>query len=358
MKSSLIRWLKSSSEYSLKIKLNILASYINKKIFLSFIGIFIVLSIILVVNHIFLLTRESSSLGYINKEFIDLIFYRFIRDLPHITGFSFLTAVIYSLSKLYQNSEAIIFHASGIGLKMVYRMISPFLFFIVLINSIFSIFSTSWAEVNIEKIKNNAQERPDFIFLKHGNFQKFRNEEIVFYSEDKINENGDEFFQNVFISIENKKFIISDKAKKITNNNSVILQLNNGVIYELDTKKAISEFKNNHIVLYENSSEENVNDYKNTAEEFFTVKMLLKNISNTLTILILALAGIVMSKSQPRLEKNFSLLFGVVFYIIYFNINEYKFYELSQSIFLSFLLFFFPHFFMSFIIMLKNKFSF
>jgi len=314
----------------------LIKAYLIKKILNNLGGIFLILSIILLGNQFFLVLSQTINHGIYSSELIPLMFLKWVRDIPFLLGFSFVLSLSHSLNQLYKNSEMVIFKSAGIGNIAIYKKISSLILLISLFVLIFTNFITPYAKYEIEKIKNDASLRPDYIFLKEGVFQNFRKNDTTFYSSaiEDVNNSENQKLKNIFIFSEsnNKLILAREGFKKVFDEErKVILELSDGNIYEsfLSPNPRVTNFK-----LYAmNLVDDNKNDLLHiiNAEQKSTIDLIKDSNSNNfsemqlrfslpLSIMILSLTVIFFSKTSSRSKRNFSLAYATTFYFVYYNL--------------------------------------
>jgi len=250
---------------------SLLSNFLSKKIFLNLLGVFFVLSILIFGNQIFIVSKESLKIGLETYEIVPFVILKYFGDAPEILSIAMIISYTVVLTKLNKNSEKIIILTGGCNdldlFKKTLPIFIPILLLLILFLSIFS----PWAQKNETNYKNDAKNRPNYVFLKENQFQNFG--DLTFYSP-KIEqtERGQEI-KDIFVydqrSSNNLNVITSNIAYKIVDPTSgdVFLDLRDGFIYEnlnRDTSKKITEFKKYLVTLYEASDttkQEKSNDY-------------------------------------------------------------------------------------------------
>jgi lipopolysaccharide export system permease protein len=182
----------------------------------------------------------------------------------------------------------------------------------------------------------NASE---FSFIKEGEFQEFKNGDLVFYAskvksvKGESNQNMEDVF--IYAMADNKPVItLATQAQKYTDNKtkSVYLRLKDGApYYGLPTQpdKKILNFDQYDLQIIDGASKRRNNiatkiEAKPTIDILFSdnIKEIAEwqwRISQPLSVLILSIFGILLGKSSPRGGKNLGVLFGVLVFIVYNN---------------------------------------
>ena len=315
-----------------------LFKYLIKKNLNSFIAIFSILSLLIISNQFFLVINQSLNQGVFTSEILPLMFLKYLRDLPYIVGLGFILSIVYSFNKLYKNSEFIVLKTSGLSDYGIAKLIFPLIIVITFITILLSFVIVPEINNKIEIYKNNFDSRPDYLFFKEKVFQKFENN-ITFYSQNiESSDKKLDIFKNVFIHFGNEnKFIIASKANKKIDSKSgdFYLQLFDGNIYEnyssnLKLNFKVSSFEQLKIKIYENQNSYNQNGNTNSSETKSIDKLLkldnnsdlielLYRVSLPLSTFILSFVAVFLSRTSPKDRYNFSLGYGLVAYVLYYN---------------------------------------
>jgi len=318
----------------------IISNYLSKKVFLSFFPISLILSLIIFGNQFFIVISQSLNEGLYTSEILPLMSLKFVRDIPFIIGLSFTLSMTYVLNSLYKNSELVVLNNAGFGDTFIIRLFRPLIslfFFVILIVSFFVV---PLAQNKISTLKQNAQNRPDFIFFREGVFQSFNNKDVTLYSPiiENFSDSDNQELNDLFIYFElSDRLIIAEKGYKevdeLTGN--VLLKLINGITYtniSLVNEFSKTRFKNFDINLFsENNNKErkrnaeektmfeliNSNDLKDKAEIFY-------RLSIPVSLIILVICAVFFSKTDPRAKRNFSLGYSLLAFIVYYNMIIYS----------------------------------
>lgn len=315
----------------------IFAKYLMQDILLFFLVIFLVITLIIFGNQLVLVIKESLKGGFPVSELFSIIGFKTIRDLPLILSLSLFLAIVLSISKFYKNSEAIVMNAVGIGDKNIIILILPLIivFFIVIL--FLTTIVVPWSVQQRSIIMYQAKQSSEFAFIKAGEFQEFKQGNIVFYAEqDKDSLNNS--MQNVFIytNINNKEIItVAKKSEKYINTetNNEYLRLKNGARYHglySNENEKILNFSNYDLKITNGNNAQNNLLILKTASKDTLELMSSKNIkeiaefqwrmSIPISILLLSMIAVLLGKTSPREGKNLGALFGVLIFIAYNNL--------------------------------------
>ena len=230
----------------------IIAKYLMRKVLVFLMAIFIVIGLVVFGNQIALVVQKSLQMGIPATDLFPLIVFKVVRDVPLILSLSLFLAIILSISKLYKGSEAIVMNSLGLGDKHFMVFIQPIVVTIFVFILFLTTIAVPWSTEQRSMIMDRTENASEFSFIKQGEFQEFKNGDIVFYaSKVKDSEKADsQDMEEIFIyalSAGEPIITLAKQAQKYTNSitNSTYLRLKDGTRYHGfpgDTNKKILNF--------------------------------------------------------------------------------------------------------------------
>lgn len=325
---------------TLKLQNSILARYLMRNVLVLLSAVFIVIGLVVFGNQLVLVVKESLKAGIPLADLLPLVGFNMIRDVALILSLSLLLAIILSVSKFYKDSEAIVMNSLGLGDKHFMVFIQPLVIFIFIFVLLLTTVVVPWSKQQRDLIMARSENASEFSFIKEGEFQEFKNGDIIFYAS-KVSDADNAKEQNmkeifIYTLINNEPVIIlAEQAQKYTNlnTNSVYLRLKNGARYQgfpLDENKKILNFNLYDLQVIDGKVQRSIStatkvESKSTFELLFSSKLteiaeFQWRISQPLSILILSVLGVLLGKTSPRSAKNLGVLVGVVVFIVYNNV--------------------------------------
>lgn len=325
---------------TLKLQNSILAGYLMRNVLVLLSAVFIVIGLVVFGNQLVLVVKESLKAGIPVADLLPLVGFNMIRDVALILSLSLLLAIILSVGKFYKDSEAIVMNSLGLGDKHFMVFIQPLVIFIFIFVLLLTTVVVPWSKQQRDLIMARSENASEFSFIKEGEFQEFKNGDIIFYAS-KVSDSDNAKEQNmkeifIYTLINNEPVIIlAEQARKYTNlnTNSVYLRLKNGVRYQgfpLDENKKILNFNLYDLQVIDGKVQRSIStvtkvESKSTFELLFSSKLteiaeFQWRISQPLSILILSVLGVLLGKTSPRSAKNLGVLVGVVVFIVYNNV--------------------------------------
>jgi lipopolysaccharide export system permease protein len=262
-----------------------------------------------------------------------------IRDVPLILSLSLFLAIILAISKLYKDSEAIVMNSLGVGDKHFMVLIQPVVLFIFIFILFLTTVAVPWSKQQRSMIMDRSENASEFSFIKEGEFQEFKNGELVFYASKvkNIKNSAKQNMEEIFIYAESSGdpiITLASQAQKYTDasSKSVYLRLKDGTRYHgfpSDKNKKILNFDQYDLQIIDGSRQRSANvltkiESKPTLDILFSsnnkeIAEWQWRLSQPISVLILSLFGILLGKSSPRGGKNLGVLTGILVFIIYNN---------------------------------------
>ena len=316
-----------------------IAKYILRNLVTLFLAIIFILGLVVFGNQFVLMVQESIERGIPIQELMPLVSFNMIRDVPLILTLSLFLAIVITISRLYKNSEAIVMNSLGLGDKHFIIFIQPLVIASFLIIFFLTIYAVPWAKQQKNIMEEETRNASEFSFITEGEFEQFKQGEIVFYTSKSktLDTVGAQNMEEIFIyASDNGKPVIvlaSEAIKYIDpQSNSIYLRLKDGVRYQgipSNKNKNILNFDLYDLEIVSGELQKSVAIYSKiegkSTLELLKQGGLLANaelqwrISQPITVLILSVIGVFLGKASPRSGKGINLLIGVVVFMIYYN---------------------------------------
>jgi lipopolysaccharide export system permease protein len=184
-------------------------SSIRKELARSF-GATLVALVTIVMTMMLIRTLGQAAKGSVNpSEVMMVLGYTVLGYLPTILTLSLFVAIVSTLSRMYSDSEMVIWFASGQGLFGLLRPLFRFAWPVLLAVAALALVVWPWSNQQIQEMKNRFEQRGDLDRIAPGQFQESANGNRVFFIDkqaDGAEANGQRSGSNIFISsIENGK---------------------------------------------------------------------------------------------------------------------------------------------------------
>ena len=304
-----------------------------------FFAIFFIIGLVLFGNQFVLMVQESIERGIPIKELIPLVRFNMIRDVSLILSLSLFLAIILTISQLYKNSEAVVMNSLGLNDKYFIVFIQPLVLLSFVIIFFLTIYAVPWAKQQKSIMEEETKNASEFSFITEGEFEVFKQGEIVFYaSESKsldtsVEQNMEEIFIYAFDD-EKPVIVLASEAKKYidSESDSVYLRLKDGIRYmgipsneninilnfDLYDLEIVSGELQNSIAIYTEIEGKSTLDLIKEGGQYANAELQWR-LSQPITVLILSVIGVFLGKTSPRGGKGINLLIGVAIFMLYYN---------------------------------------
>ena len=222
-------------------------SSIRKELARSF-GATLIVLVTIVMTMMLIRTLGQASNGSVNPTEISLVMgYTMLGHLPTVLTMSLFIASVGTLSRMYLESEMVIWFVSGRGLRALLKPMIHFAWPMLLTVSVLVLVVWPWSNQQISELKERFEQRGDLELVSPGQFQESANGLRVFFIDKASVENKEG--KNVFISSSEhgKQAMTSSKEGHVeTINEDRFLILNIGQRVEQTNGQAelkVSEFK-------------------------------------------------------------------------------------------------------------------
>jgi lipopolysaccharide export system permease protein len=307
-------------------------SSIRQELSRSFGAILIVL-VTVVMTMTLIRTLGLASRGSFNPSDVMLVMgYTVLAYMPTLLTLSLFISIIASLSRMYRDSEMVIWLSSGRGLTSVLPALFRFAWPVLAVIAALALLVLPWTNQRIEEMRSQYEKRGDFERIEPGQFQESANGARVFFVE-KDN-SGDKVGANVFIATTEfgKETMTSARSGRIDNlPNGQFLLLSNG--QRLERNLNGSDIKISEFVEYGTQiSVEALNAVNSVPSNTRPTIELLENLSpwNLAELswrfgLILAsfnfiLIGLAVSGVNPRVGRSGNQIFALFTFVVYYNL--------------------------------------
>lgn len=222
-------------------------SSIRRELARSF-GATLVVLFTIVLTMLLIRTLGLASRGSVNPEEIMLVLgYTVLGRMPTILTLALFISIVFTLARMYRDSEMIIWLASGRSLGGFLAPVLRFAWPILLVITLMTLFVWPWANQQTDELRGRFERRGDLERVAPGQFQESSNGRRVFFI-DKDTADGTEG-RNIFISsteTDGRETITSARSGRIEwKGDQQMLTLNNGQRLETaaDGSLKVSEFE-------------------------------------------------------------------------------------------------------------------
>jgi lipopolysaccharide export system permease protein len=307
-------------------------SSLRKELSRSF-GATLVVLVTVVMTMTLIRTLGQASRGSFNPSDVTMVMgYTVLAYMPTLLTMSLFIAIISTLSRMYRESEMVIWFCGGKGLSALLAPLMQFAWPIFAVVAALALLVLPWSNQRIEDLRAQYEQRGDLDRVEPGQFQESGNGTRVFFVE-KTTE-GQVTGSNVFIaSIERgKETVTSARSGRIELlPQGQFLMLSKGqrlesVVGTTDLK--VSDFEVYGTQINANVSANGLSSQVNTVTTLTLLQDLtsahLGELSWRLGLLLAAInfvvIGVAISSVNPRANKSLNLVFALFTFVVYDNL--------------------------------------
>jgi lipopolysaccharide export system permease protein len=267
-----------------------------------------------------------------SQDVFALIGFASLNYLPIILSLTSFVSVLLVVSRSYQDSEMVVWFASGLSLSKWIRPVLSFGLPIVVLIAILSFMLTPWANRQSAEFKERFQQREDVSKVSPGRFQESSSSDRVFFVEGVSGETSK--VRNVFVNAmrngQNSVIVAHEGTIEIDKQGDKFLVLRDGRRYDGAPNQPdfrLMEFERYGVLISRQSQASNAD----RSARALPTRALLENMNNfnkgellwrmSLPImgLLLMLLAIPLSFVNPRGGRSANLMTALVLFVVYSN---------------------------------------
>ena len=307
-------------------------SSIRKELARSFGATLVVLATVVMTMTLIRTLGQATRGNFAPEDVMLAMGYAVLSDMPTILALSLFIAIIATLSRMYRDSEMVIWFASGMGLLVLLRPLLRFASPVLLVVVVLALWVLPWSKQRLDDMQQQYEKRGDIERLEPGQFQESANGQRVFFIEKDAS--GRIAGSNVFIasSEDGKETVTSARSGRIeTIGPDRFLVLENGQRLDRPTQQSglkISEFAEYRVKVGEDilGSQPSTSVHarptlgliqggtaSDLAELSWRIGLILAAINFTMI-------GLAVSSANPRVGRSANVVFALFAFVVYFNL--------------------------------------
>ena len=307
-------------------------SSIRKELARSF-GATLVVLVTVVMTMMLIRTLGQASRGSVSPSDVMLVMgFTVLGQLSTILSLSLFIAVVGTLSRMYRDSEMVIWFASGRGLVSLLRPLLRFAWPVMVVIAVLSLLVWPWANSQIQELRTRYEQRSDIDRIAPGEFQESSNGSRVFFI-DKDNPDT-QIGNNIFIASTDgvREAVTSARSARLeTRGEERMALLSNGQRMETSRDKPgvkISEFAEYGTRIGSappGAAEEMAVKTRPTYQLLVQPQPAYQaelgwRLGLAVAALNFVVLGLAVASVNPRAARSTSLVFALFAFIVYYNL--------------------------------------
>ncbi|MES2784888.1 MAG: LPS export ABC transporter permease LptF [Pseudomonadota bacterium] len=295
-------------------------------------GATLVVLVTIVMTMTLIRTLSQATRGSVNPQEVMMVMgYTVLGYLPPVLTLSLFIAIVGTLSRMYRDSETVIWFGAGRGLSSFLGPLFSFAWPILLAVAGMALVIWPWANAQTQELKDRYGNRGDLERVAPGQFQESASGKRVFFLEKDSADTKSG--RNIFISTnENGRETVTSarSGRIVTIGESQFLMLSNGQRLETTgkTQLKISEFQEflNKVGENEVGARDNLPAKTRSTRALFqdptrmNLGELAWRIGLALSAINFVIIAITVSSVNPRAGRSGNLVFALFAFIVYFNL--------------------------------------
>jgi lipopolysaccharide export system permease protein len=307
--------------------------YLITEILQTLVAVLIVLLLIFMGRYFAVFLADAAAGEITSTVVVDLLLLRTISALNMMLPFSLYIAVLVAFGRLYRDNEMTALAASGMDISRVVLTVFGLGLIFAVIVAFISLWLSPWAEAQRAAITVESEKISIVDTVMPGQFNELgKRKDAVFYVEDISDDR--KTFKNLFVQIQvegNLDIFTADSAyiDKDNETGDRYIVLVDGYRYRGIPGQqdfVIQEYKKNAIRIVEPESSPSRKKRHVTTSELWNASRprdqaeLQWRISMPLSTVLLAVLGVVISRTSPRQGRFAKLFVAIMMYVIYNNL--------------------------------------
>ncbi|HET8745843.1 MAG TPA: LPS export ABC transporter permease LptF [Ramlibacter sp.] len=307
-------------------------STVRKELARSF-GASLVVLVTIIVTMTLIRTLSLANRGSVNPEEVMMVMgYTVLGYLATVLTLSLFIAIVGTLSRMYGDSEMVIWFSAGRGLSALVKPLFRFAWPVLAVIALLSLVVWPWANQQTQELKERYGKRGDLERVAPGQFQESASGQRVFFLDKDTPDNKSG--RNIFISTreQDRETVTSARTGRVeTIGDSQFLLLSNGQRLENSLKGEglrISEFELHGSKVRGTtltSMDESPTKARSTLELLRdrtprNEGELAWRLGNALAALNFILLAITVSSVNPRVGRSGNLIFALFAFVVYYNL--------------------------------------
>ena len=307
-------------------------SSLRKELSRSF-GATLIVLVTVVMTTTLIRTLGLASRGSFNPSDVLLVMgYIVLAYMPTLLTLGLFIAIISTLTRMYRDSEMVIWLSSGQGLLALVRPLLNFAWPVFAVIAALALVILPWTNLRIEELKNQYQQRGDLERVEAGQFQESADGKRVFFIDKDVS--GAQGGTNVFVATteEGKETVTSARSGRVeTLPAGRFLLLDNGQRLERDLDSAeikVSNFEQYGVQIGQDALEAMNFVPVNTRTTGYLMQNLTPahwaELSWRLGLVLISFNFVIIAVSvssvNPRVGRSTNLVFALFTFVFYYNL--------------------------------------
>ena len=307
-------------------------SSVRRELWRSFVGTLVVLLTVVLTMVLIRMLSQATKGAFAASDVSLMLGYTLIGQAPMLVSLALFVSVVAVLSRFWRESEMVVWQVSGARQFSFLRPLGQMGWPVLLSVALLVLVARPWAQSQTQLLKERYEKRSDIARVQPGQFQSSSNGSRVFFIDS--HSDGERVGKNVFMVLTQngqEAVITAQEGQLETVKGQRYLNLMRGERTQTDLKtgeKVLSRFDSARILVGETEQSE---DGLPAARSASTLDLLASaspdmqgelvwRIGMVWAALNMMLVGLGLASGNARRSSNWSLVFALLVFVIYFNL--------------------------------------
>ncbi|MBI1194713.1 MAG: LPS export ABC transporter permease LptF [Gammaproteobacteria bacterium] len=323
----------------------ILGRYVIREILKTMLGVLAVLLLIYVSNRFVRFLADASAGELAGQLIYQLLALKTLSAMTVLLPLSMFFATLLTFGRFYHDQEMAVIHACGVSSGWLVRRVLTLALGVAAVVAWISLFVSPWAESTSDRLIDGQNKTPETMLVAPGRFHEIRDGRGVVYVERQSSDGL--AVTNIFMNETRRNgeqvIVSAPRAhfEQNAENGNDYLVMEDGYRYESDPVRdrfSTIEFAAHGILIEDRPTTPNVVQTREIPTRDLLVGYgphqaeLQWRFSEPLSVILLALLAVPLSRSQPRQGRFARMFMAILIYAIYSNLLGVSKHWVSQSI--------------------------
>ncbi|MGH6648848.1 LPS export ABC transporter permease LptF [Aquabacterium sp.] len=307
-------------------------SSVRRELWRSFVGTLVVLLTVVLTMVLIRMLSQATKGAFAASDVSLMLGYTLISQAPMLVSLALFVSIVAVLSRFWRESEMVVWQVSGARQLTFLRPLAQMGWPVLLSVALLVLVARPWAHSQIQVLKERYEKRSDIARVQPGQFQSSSNGSRVFFIDS--HSDGEKVGKNVFMVLTQngqEAVITAQEGQLETIKGQRYLNLTRGERTQTDLstgEKVLSRFNSASILVGE---VEQSLDNSPIARSASTLNLLSSTepdmrgelvwrLGMVWAALNMMLVGLGLASGNARRSSNWSLVFALLVFVIYFNL--------------------------------------
>ncbi len=307
-------------------------SSVRRELWRSFVGTLVVLLTVVLTMVLIRMLSQATKGAFAASDVSLMLGYTLISQAPMLVSLALFVSVVAVLSRFWRESEMVVWQVSGARQLSFLRPLGQMGWPVLLSVALLVLVARPWAYSQMQVLKERYEKRSDIARVQPGQFQSSSDGRRVFFIDS--HSDGERIGKNVFMVLtqnDQEVVITAQEGQLETIKGQRYLNLTRGERTQTDLntgEKVLSRFDSAHILVGDVAQSDDGRPAVRSTSSLDLLSSVVPEMQGELVwrigmiwaALNMMLVGLGLASGNARRSSNWSLVFALLVFVIYFNL--------------------------------------